>query len=129
MGPEEGRRVMDIIAFTTNLEHVGDIIDKNLMELAVKKIKHRLRFSTEGFSEIADLHAQVLANLKLSLGVFISGDIKMARQLLEEKTRFRDTAAPNETHLQRLRSGRWRASRPARCISISCATSSASTRT
>jgi phosphate:Na+ symporter len=107
MGPEEGRRVMDIIAFTTNLEHVGDIIDKNLKELAVKKIKHRLRFSTDGFSEIADLHAQVLANLKLSLGVFISGDIKMARQLLEEKTRFRDKERRlNETHLQRLRSGR-----------------------
>jgi phosphate:Na+ symporter len=107
MGPEEGRRVMDIIAFTINLEHVGDIIDKNLIELAVKKIKHRLRFSSEGFTEIADLHAQVLANLKLSLGVFISGDIKMARQLLEEKTRFRDKERRlNETHLQRLRSGR-----------------------
>lgn len=107
MGPEEGRRVMDIIAFTINLEHVGDIIDKNLIELAVKKIKHRLRFSSEGFAEIADLHAQVSANLKLSLGVFISGDIKMARQLLEEKTRFRDKERRlNETHLQRLRSGR-----------------------
>ena len=38
--------------FVTNLEHVGDIIDKNLMELATKKIRHRLKFSAEGFQEI-----------------------------------------------------------------------------
>ena len=37
----EGRRAMEIISFAINLEHIGDIIDKNLMELAVKKIKHK----------------------------------------------------------------------------------------
>ena len=30
---------MEIISFAINLEHIGDIIDKNLMELASKKIK------------------------------------------------------------------------------------------
>ena len=29
----EGRRAMEIISFTINLEHIGDIIDKNLCEL------------------------------------------------------------------------------------------------
>jgi phosphate:Na+ symporter len=33
----EGRRAMEIISFTINLEHIGDIIDKNLCELAIKK--------------------------------------------------------------------------------------------
>jgi phosphate:Na+ symporter len=37
----DGRRAMEIISFSINLEHIGDIIDKNLMELAVKKIKHK----------------------------------------------------------------------------------------
>ncbi|MGQ0664762.1 MAG: Na/Pi cotransporter family protein [Pseudomonadota bacterium] len=101
------RRAMDIIAFTTNLEHVGDIIDKNLMELAVKKIRNRLKFSDEGFAEIVDLHAHALANLKLALGVFIAGDVKMARQLLEEKVQFRDRERhAAEKHLSRLRVGR-----------------------
>jgi phosphate:Na+ symporter len=44
----ESRRAMEIIAFAINLEHIGDIIDKNLMELAAKKIKNRLSFSDEG---------------------------------------------------------------------------------
>ncbi len=33
----EGRRAMEIVSFTINLEHIGDIIDKNLCELAAKK--------------------------------------------------------------------------------------------
>ena len=117
---------MEIIAFTINLEHIGDIIDKNLMELAAKKIKNRLSFSEEGAAELQALHRRVLDNLKLALGVFISGDVKIARQLLEEKAPIREAErAAAENHFARLREGRWRASRPARCISTSCATSSA----
>ena len=36
---------MEIIAFAINLEHIGDIIDKNLMELAAKKIKNQSELS------------------------------------------------------------------------------------
>jgi phosphate:Na+ symporter len=107
MGEAESRRAMEIIAFTTNLEHVGDIIDKNLIELATKKIKNRLRFSEEGSRDIFALYGQVLDNLKLALAVFIGGDVRMARQLLEQKVRFRDLEREAaDRHLERLRSGR-----------------------
>lgn len=33
----EANRYVQILTFSTNLEYVGDIIDKNLMELAEKK--------------------------------------------------------------------------------------------
>jgi phosphate:Na+ symporter len=107
MGEAESRRSMEIIAFTTNLEHVGDIIDKNLIELATKKIKNRLRFSEEGSRDIYALYGQVLDTIKLALAVFIGGDIRMARQLLEQKVRFRDREREAaDRHLDRLRSGR-----------------------
>ncbi|MGH7032828.1 MAG: Na/Pi cotransporter family protein, partial [Stellaceae bacterium] len=48
----EGRRAMEIIGATINLEHIGDIIDKNLMELAQKKIKKQLAFSPEGAADL-----------------------------------------------------------------------------
>jgi phosphate:Na+ symporter len=98
---------MEIIAYTTNLEHVGDIIDKNLVELAVKKIKNRLRFSQEGLAEIGDIHASVLDALKLSLAVFMQGDPAQARRLIEHKTEMRERErAAAEHHLERLKSGR-----------------------
>jgi phosphate:Na+ symporter len=103
----EGRRATDIITFTTNLEHIGDIIDKNLMELAGKKIKNKRRFSEDGANELTRLHSRVLNNLKLALGVFISGDVRIARQLLDEKVTIRDDErAAAEGHLARLREGR-----------------------
>ena len=47
-------RCADILAFTINLEHAGDILDKSLREIAAKKIKYKLNFSAEGFAEILD---------------------------------------------------------------------------
>jgi len=41
MDGNDQRRVIDLIGFITNLEHIGDIVDKNLMELASKKVKYK----------------------------------------------------------------------------------------
>jgi phosphate:Na+ symporter len=102
----EGRRAMEVISFTINLEHIGDIIDKNLMELAAKKIKNHLKFSEDGAAELQNFHRRVLENLKLALGVFISGDVKIARQLIEEKIAIREAErVASENHLARLREG------------------------
>ncbi|HWZ62409.1 MAG TPA: Na/Pi cotransporter family protein, partial [Steroidobacteraceae bacterium] len=103
----DARRAMEIISFSINLEHVGDIIDKNLMEAAAKKIKHKIVFSSEGAAELQAFHQEVCDNLKLAFSVFISGDIGIARQLLTEKAtlRAREFAAA-ENHLARLREGR-----------------------
>jgi len=106
LGEEDGRRCNDIMAFATNLEHVGDIIDKNLMELTAKKIKYRLRFSEEGLAEIADLHRRVQENLKLATSVFVSGDRALARKLLAEKDHFRELEREAaESHHARLKMG------------------------
>ncbi len=103
----EGRRAMEIMALAINLEHIGDIIDKNLMELAAKKIKRQLQFSREGAQELEAFHRLIIDNLKLSFSVFLSGDVKSARQLLDEKTRVRELEMrAAEQHLQRLREGR-----------------------
>jgi phosphate:Na+ symporter len=104
---QSGRRAMEIISFSINLEHIGDIIDKNLMELAGKKIKNRFKFSPEGAAELQALHRRVLDNLKLALSVFMSGDASIARQLLREKVQIREAErAASESHLARLREGR-----------------------
>jgi phosphate:Na+ symporter len=103
----DGRRAMEVIAFDINLEHIGDIIDKNLMELAGKKIRNRLKFSAEGEAELVAFHRRVADNLKLALGVFMSGDAKIARQLLEEKVAIREAERDAaESHFARLRHGR-----------------------
>ena len=103
----DGRRAMEIIAFAINLEHIGDIVEMNLMELAAKKIRNKLKFSREGAAELEAFHRRVVDNLKLALGVFISGDAKIARQLLHEKVLVREAErVASESHFGRLRQGR-----------------------
>jgi phosphate:Na+ symporter len=103
----EGRRATEIISFVINLEHIGDIIDKNLSEVAAKKIKRKHQFSTEGAVELTAFHKRVLESLKIAFGVFMSGNVDEARKLIAEKAQLRSaelTAA--EQHLERLREGR-----------------------
>jgi phosphate:Na+ symporter len=103
----EGRRAMEIISFAINLEHMGDIIDKNLCEVAGKKIKRKLQFSTEGATELAAFHKRMLESLKIALAVFMSGDVAQARKLIAEKAELRNAAVgAADRHLERLREGR-----------------------
>ena len=103
----EGRRAMEIISFTINLEHIGDIIDKNLCELAVKKIKRRYQFSAEGAAELIGFHKRVCDCLQAAFGIFMTGDVEAARKLLREKSELRQAElAAADRHLERLREGR-----------------------
>ena len=107
LGEEDGKRYVEILSFTMNLEHVGDIIDKNLMELATKKIRNRYAFSPEGMAELRVFHARVLENLGLALNVFTTRDIALARRLVAEKTAMREAdARAADSHFARLREGR-----------------------
>lgn len=107
LGEEDGRRYVEILTFTTNLEHIGDIIDKNLMELAAKKIKNRYAFSAEGMAELRAFHARVLENLRLALNVFTTRDITLARRLVGEKASLREAETrAADSHFARLREGR-----------------------
>lgn len=86
----EGRRWTDIISFTINMEQIGDIIERVLIDIEDKKIKRGFRFSEAGMQEITELHGRLVDNLRLAMSVFLNGDVRDARRLLEEKVRFRD---------------------------------------
>jgi len=100
---EEGRRWADIVSFTINMEQVGDIIERIIIELEEKKIDKGRNFSEAGMAEICDLHARLIANLRLGLSVFLNGDLKSAQELLAQKVLFRDLErAYADSHLARL---------------------------
>ena len=99
----ESGRCVEILNFTTNLEHIGDIIDKNLMELASKKIKNHTAFSSDGMAELETFHARIVANLDLAMNVFASDDIVLARQLLRQKAQVREMERKFiENHYERI---------------------------
>ena len=103
LGEEESRRWTDIISFTINMEQIGDIVERVLIDIEDKKIKKGRSFSEAGMSEICELHARLVDNLRLGMSVFLNGSIRDAQKLLEEKARFRDLErAYASAHLTRL---------------------------
>lgn len=99
----EGRRWTDIVSFTINMEQVGDIIERIITDVEDKKIDKGRNFSEAGMAEICDLHARLIANLRLGLSVFLDGELKSAQELLAQKVLFRDLErAYANSHLERL---------------------------
>ncbi len=102
----QGDRVVELILFTTNLEHVGDIIDRGLLAMAQKKQRLDLRFSDQGWADIQAFHARIAEQMRLALTVFVSRDLAMARDLVAEKDRLRALEQQaTERHFERLRDG------------------------
>jgi phosphate:Na+ symporter len=107
MDSGDHKKIIDLITFTTNLEHAADIVDKSLIDLAAKKTKYGLKFSAEGSKEIEDIHRRLNANVQLAMNVFMTGDLNLARKLFAEKHAFRILEkTASENHLLRLREGR-----------------------
>jgi phosphate:Na+ symporter len=104
---EDTRRCFDLILFITNLEHVGDIIDRGLLALAAKRQRNGVSFSEAGWGEISDLHQRVVEQMRLAVTVFVTRDLTLARELVAEKDKIRAVErAATESHFQRLREGK-----------------------
>ncbi len=103
---KESRRELELISFTAEMEHIGDIIDKNILELAKKKIKHGLVFSREGFTEIKTFHKVVSENFTLAISAFTERDGELARRAIRQKSRIKELERTlRENHINRLHQG------------------------
>jgi len=105
LGEKESQRCNEILAFATDLEHIGDIISGDLIRnIQRKKLVTRSKMSLQDREDLNNLYQPVLASFELSLSVFTSGDVAMARQLLARKYKFvkREKKAVMN-HLQKIR--------------------------
>ena len=94
------------LRFLAEIETIGDVIDKNLSELAVKKIRARMNFSEEGWQELDSFYQKVRQNMLLAEAAFQTRDRGLAQQLLRHKnwlnTNYREL---RDRHLARLNAG------------------------
>ncbi len=89
LGEKERIRCSEIMSFATNLEHIGDIISVDMIDsLLRKKMTPGAKMSLQDREDINNLYQPVLLSFNLSLSVFTSSDISMARQLLAKKYKF-----------------------------------------
>ena len=98
------RRLNEILTFTMNIEQAGDVLDRNLLPHASKRLKRGLVFSDEEQSDLAAMIARLAANLKTAASLFVTEDPRTARMLVDEKVVFRDAESKaTASHFDRLR--------------------------
>jgi phosphate:Na+ symporter len=104
---EHARRSIAVIDYAINLEHIGDIVEKGLCDQIGKKISKGLTFSDDGYQELATLFDLTIDNLRTAQSIFVTGDFKLAKRLMEIKVDVRHLEKQSaERHLERLRDGR-----------------------
>jgi phosphate:Na+ symporter len=101
---DDARRSAEIMSFAINLEHIGDIVEGGLCDVAGKIAKRQLKFSADGLAEILALYEKTITNMQLSQTVFMTGDPQLARQLVAAKVEVRRLEARSaKAHIQRVR--------------------------
>lgn len=109
MGPdalseEDAQRASEILQIAINLEHIGDIADKNLMKLAAKRLDNRYTLPPEAMHDIEEMHGRLLDHLQLAVTVFMVQDVQAARRLVTEKEHFREIErSATERHFATMR--------------------------
>lgn len=102
----QSRRAVALLEITRDLENIGDIIDRNMMPLAEKRINKGLMFSDEGMQEIVSLHKKVMENFDTAISAFAANDPELAARVLRNKEDIglmeRELV---QAHLERLRRG------------------------
>jgi phosphate:Na+ symporter len=106
MTRDQADRQMELISLSNDVENVGDLVNKNVLALARKKVAHGLAFSKEGWAEIRDFHGKVCENIDLALVAFATGDEEIARKVLRHREKLVDIEAQlKEKHIGRLNQG------------------------
>ena len=103
---EQSKREIGLLYLINDLEHIGDIIDKSMMQLARKKVEGRLVFSPKGMSEVEELYRQVMDNLRSVITAVAVKDTELAQKVLAEKAIVNKMERElRQAHIQRLHAG------------------------
>jgi phosphate:Na+ symporter len=103
---EQVQREIALLYIITDLEAIGDIIDKQMMRLARRKQRSQVTFSAEGWQDLLSYHDEVTAALEQALAALAAQDASLAGDFLVRKAELSTMKRQlHLRHLRRLQSG------------------------
>ena len=95
--------VFQMLHTVVELEHIGDLVDKNLRPLARKKHALGCEFSEEGKAEIHEFHVKAMKQLSRAMDVFRDVNLdKAERMKYKERKYLYMEAEYRHSHFQRI---------------------------
>jgi phosphate:Na+ symporter len=103
---EQSEKEIALLFITSELEQIGDLVSKNLMVYAKKKISQPFYFSDEGYEEITQFHSQVLNTLQMAIDAFAAWDKNLAQKVIEKRKQLSlEENRLHRAHIDRLHQG------------------------
>ncbi|WP_445630113.1 Na/Pi cotransporter family protein [Nostoc sp. DSM 114167] len=82
---EQSQRELTLLSISTELEAIGDIIDRQLMRLARRKRRKQIAFSELEWNDIVAYHGEVLGLLQRTLTGLAAQDSTIADEVLSQR--------------------------------------------
>jgi phosphate:Na+ symporter len=106
LSEEELAKSIGLLYIVSDLENIGDIIDKNLLLLAQKMYYNNLEFSEAGKKELQELHHKVSEDLSATVVALTSSSREIAERVTGHKHMLTDYGQKlHLQHLKRLKEG------------------------
>ena len=102
----QSKREVELLYIVDELEHIGDIVSKNLMSYAQKKMKQGLLFSQQGMEEIRYYHLEVLKTLRMAVSALTTSDRSVASDVVKRRDYLSELVRElHQKHIDRLHRG------------------------
>lgn len=99
-------RTMQLLNVNTELEHIGDVIEKNLITLLTAKASDDIVFSEEGRGELIEYHERVMESYDNAVKAFAADDVTLAQTVVTAKPELVQLEhVYRRTHFERLGRG------------------------
>jgi phosphate:Na+ symporter len=85
LNPSQSEEEIKLLYIVADLDEIADVIDRNIVPTARKKLNYNLRFSNEGLEDIGKMHAAVTANVYSVAEALTSGDAELAKKVYDSK--------------------------------------------
>ena len=101
--PQESRLQFGLLNFASQLEGIGDIVDKTLCGAAVKQVQQPLALSAEDQADLSEFYERVMRRFDAATSVLATRDREMAREFLKQGDSLKDWCiGAQKRHYQRL---------------------------
>jgi phosphate:Na+ symporter len=87
MSDDDAERAVSLLFIVKNLELIGDIVSKSLMDLALKKITVSPKFSSEALERIREYHEEIERTFQMAIDSLASQNKKLASEVVERKSK------------------------------------------
>jgi len=103
MTPRDSQLQFGLLNFSSQLESIGDIIDKNMCTAVIKHGSDATALHPEDKAELQTLYEKVLRRMEMAISVLATRDRELARQFLEDGDELKNWCiGVQKHHYQRL---------------------------